>query len=92
MKMPRKVANDVIALPTNDFAQRLREALLAKVEAEINVEALADTLAAELADKVVGSISLESLQDEVMSRLGDKLVAGEDLCAKVAAAISERFG
>jgi hypothetical protein len=93
MKMPpRKVATDVMALPASDFAQRLREALLAKVEAQLDVEALADALASEVAEKVIGNISLESLQQEVMARVGEKLVTDGDLCARVAAVIAERFG
>jgi hypothetical protein len=36
-------------------------------------------------------LSIESLQDEVLLRLGDKLAADEDLCAKVASAITDRL-
>jgi hypothetical protein len=89
--MPRK-PTDVVAIPANDFAERLRASLLTKVEAQIDVEALADALATELAEKVIGSISLESLQEEVMARVGEKLVTDGDLCARVAAVIAERFG
>jgi hypothetical protein len=91
MKMPPRKAPTELVAATPPFADRLREALLAKIEAQINVEALAETLAVDLAEKVIGAMSIESLQDEVMIMLGNKLATDEDLCAKVAAAISDRL-
>jgi hypothetical protein len=86
-----KAAEAALAVPASDFAARLRDSLLQRLEAQVDVEALAETLAVDLAEKVIGAMSIESLQDEVMIMLGNKLATDEDLCAKVAAAITDRL-